>query len=157
MAVCVFSLTVCYLKLGLGHDAACDSEGLADIIPCIWALQRWNGQLSIHRHRNTAISLCRLVGKQKILQGVKVGNIVNTVGWHTCSKPKVYNLSNGYKIISFFLSCLSWYLIMYFQSKCEKLPAILSFAQKWWSKYCSQCSPSFEQILLTNLVSYKLR
>ncbi len=38
--VCVSSLTVCYLKLGLGHDAACYSEGLADIIPCIRALHR---------------------------------------------------------------------------------------------------------------------
>lgn len=60
------------------------------------------------------------------------------------------------KIISCFLSCLSWYLIMYFQSKCETLPAILSFAQKWWSKYCSQCLSSLEQILLTNRLSYKL-
>ena len=78
VCVCVFvcCLTIWYLKLGLGHDAACYSERLADVIPCIGALNRWNGQLPVHGHRNAAISFCRLAGKQKILQGVKVGGDV---------------------------------------------------------------------------------
>lgn len=65
----VYNLTVCYLKLGLCHDAACHSERLADVVTCIGVLDRRNGQLSTHGHRDPAVFICRLVGKQKLLEG----------------------------------------------------------------------------------------
>lgn len=74
-------LTVCDLKLGLGHDAACYSEGLADVVARVGALHRWNGQLSIHGHRNAAISLRWLVGEQKVLQGARERDAM----WKQCS------------------------------------------------------------------------
>lgn len=65
----IYNLTVCYLELGLCHDASRHSERLADVIPCVRALHRQNGQLSVHRHRDSAVFISRLVGKQKLLQG----------------------------------------------------------------------------------------
>lgn len=65
----VYNLTVCYLELGLCHDAARHSERLADVITRVGALHRRNSQLSVHRHRDPAVFIRRLVGKQKLLQG----------------------------------------------------------------------------------------
>lgn len=61
-------LTVCHLKLGLGQDAAHYSQGLARVVACIRALHGRDGQLSVRRHRHTAVALRRLVGEQKILE-----------------------------------------------------------------------------------------
>lgn len=71
----VYDLTVCYLKLGLCHDAACHSERLADVIACVGALHRRNSQLSVHGHRDPAVFIRRLVGKQKLLQR-EMGTII---------------------------------------------------------------------------------
>lgn len=71
----VYNLTVCYLQLGLRHDAARHSERLADVIPCVGALHGRNGQLPVHRHRDSAVVVRRLVGKQKLLQGEMEGII----------------------------------------------------------------------------------
>lgn len=65
----VYNLTVRYFELGLCHDAACHCECLADVITCVGALHRQNGQLSIYGHRDPAVFIRRLVGKQKLLQG----------------------------------------------------------------------------------------
>lgn len=62
-------LTVCYLQLGLGHDAASYSQRLADVITCIGALYGRDSELSGDGHRHAAVALRRLVGEQKVLWG----------------------------------------------------------------------------------------
>lgn len=79
LSVWVTVLTVCDLKLGLGHDAACYSESLTDVVAGVRALHRWNGQFSIHGHWNAAVSLRWLVGEQKVLQRARAGSNVKTM------------------------------------------------------------------------------
>lgn len=49
VCVCVqkYLLTAFHLQQGFGQDAACHTDGLADVVPRILAVHICNGQLSI--------------------------------------------------------------------------------------------------------------
>lgn len=85
-------LTVCHLQLGFGHDAACDSQRLADIIPSIRALNGWDGQLSVDGHGHTSSILIGLVGKQKILQGDNGRGVVTVMEWRVIQRFVTFDL-----------------------------------------------------------------
>lgn len=61
-------LTICDLQLSLGQDAACNGQGLADIVAGVSPLHRRNGQVAAGRHREATVGLLRLVGKEQILE-----------------------------------------------------------------------------------------
>lgn len=61
-------LTICDLQLSLGQDAACNGQGLADIVAAVSPLHRRNGQVAAGRHREATVGLLRLVGKEQILE-----------------------------------------------------------------------------------------
>lgn len=61
-------LTICDLQLSLGQDAACDGQGLADIVTGVSPLHGRNGEVAAGRHREATAGLLRLVGKEQILR-----------------------------------------------------------------------------------------
>lgn len=61
-------LTICDLQLSLGEDAACNGQGLADIVTGVSPLHGRDGEVAAGRHREATAGLLRLVGKEQILR-----------------------------------------------------------------------------------------
>lgn len=63
------SLTICDLQLGLGQDAARHRQRLADVVAGVGPLHRRDGEVAAGRHREAAVGLLGLVGKEEVLRG----------------------------------------------------------------------------------------
>lgn len=96
-------LTICDLQLSLGEDAACDGQGLADIVTGVSPLHGRNGEVAAGRHREATAGLLRLVGKEQILrkeeQTFQLGRSLNQfdleTGQNTLPQNQRAQLSNS--------------------------------------------------------------
>lgn len=75
------SLTVCDLQLGLGQDAACHRQRLADVVAGVGPLHRRDGEVAAGGHREAAVGLLGLVGKEEVLREKEKQTESSAITW----------------------------------------------------------------------------